>query len=326
MEIAEKTKKLLEVKDQIISIIERRGPVLPVHVAKETKLSILFASAFLSELVSENRIKISNMKVGGSPLYFVGGQESMLENFYQYLNSKEKEAFILLKNNKLLEDERLEPAIRVALRGLKDFAFTFTLRDNENEKLLWRYLMVPEEEAKNMIKSMIPHIKPILEKIKKKVASQVIEKNKQEKVKEDVEKIEPIIEVKKESPLRNPLHRVSLDIENRHREIGKKKVESDFTQFVVNHLNENNIKILNEINVKKKEYEGIIEMDSIVGKINFIVIAKDKKSVNESDIALAAQKSQLEKMPVLILSKGTLNKKAADYMKNWNGLIKFKQI
>ena len=295
MEIAEKTKKLLEVKNQIISIIERRGPSLPVHVAKETKLSILFASAFLSELVSEQKIKISNMKVGGSPLYFTEGQENMLENFYQYLNSKEKEAFLLLKENKVLEDEKLEPAIRVALRYLKDFAVTFISKDSEREKLFWKYFTYPEEEARSIIKPIM--IKP--------VHKEKQNKERKKELKEEKE-IEPIIEIKKEKP--------------------KKKVESDFSQYIINHLNENNIKIINEKNVKRREYEGIIEMDSIVGKINFIVIAKDKKSINEADIALAAQKSQLEKMPVLILSKGALNKKAADYIKNWNGLVKFKQI
>ncbi|MBI2448726.1 hypothetical protein HYV49_00335 [Candidatus Pacearchaeota archaeon] len=295
MEIAEKTKKLLEVKNQIISIIERRGPILPVHVAKETKLSILFASAFLSELVSERRIKISHMKVGGSPLYFIEGQENMLENFSQYLNSKEKEAFMLLKDNKALEDEKLEPAIRVALRGLKDFAFTFIF-DGEKERLFWRYFTVFEEEARNLVKPKVI-AKPTKERTEKRQRE-----IKKEPVKETIE-IERV-EIKKP----------------------KKRMESDFVNYVMSHLNDNNIKIMTERGTKKKEYEAVIEMDSIVGKINFIVVAKDKKSINDADIALAAQKSQLEKMPILILSRGSLNKKASEYIKNWNGLVKFRQI
>jgi len=34
---------------------KRRGPSLPVHIASETGLSMLFASAFLSELLSEKK-------------------------------------------------------------------------------------------------------------------------------------------------------------------------------------------------------------------------------------------------------------------------------
>jgi len=106
----------LNLKEKILSILQKRGPSLPVHIAKEIDLSMLFASAFLSELVSEKKIKISNMKIGNSPIYFLPGQESMLEKFSQYLKSKEKEAFILLKEKKFLKDKNQDPAIRIALR------------------------------------------------------------------------------------------------------------------------------------------------------------------------------------------------------------------
>jgi hypothetical protein len=134
----------LKIKEKIISIFKDKGPCLPVNVAKETGLSILFASAFLSEFISEKKIKISNMKVGSSPLYFIPGQEKMLENFSDYLKSKEKEAFILLKEKKILKDSEQEPAIRVALRAIKDFAIFF----NKNGEIYWRYFTVEEAEIK----------------------------------------------------------------------------------------------------------------------------------------------------------------------------------
>ena len=134
----------LEIKEKIISIFKNKGPCLPVDVAKETGLSILFASAFLSEFISEKKIKISNMKVGSSPLYFIPGQEKMLENFSEYLKSKEKEAFILLKEKKILKDSEQEPAIRVALRAIKDFAVPF----KKNEEIYWRYFTTEETEIK----------------------------------------------------------------------------------------------------------------------------------------------------------------------------------
>jgi len=132
----------LNLKEKILSILQKRGPSLPVHIAKEIDLSMLFASAFLSELVSEKKIKISNMKIGNSPIYFLPGQESMLEKFSQYLKSKEKEAFILLKEKKFLKDKNQDPAIRIALRTIKDFAIAF----KKNEEIIWRFFTVSETE------------------------------------------------------------------------------------------------------------------------------------------------------------------------------------
>ena len=53
----------LKIKEQIIEIFKRRGPSLPVHIAKETELSILFASAFLSELISDKRVYLGNRRL-----------------------------------------------------------------------------------------------------------------------------------------------------------------------------------------------------------------------------------------------------------------------
>ena len=133
-----------DIKEKILFILRKRGPSLPVHVARETGLSMLFASAFLSELLSEKKIKISNMKIGSSPIYFLLGQESMLENFSQHLKSKEKDAFILLKDKTFLKDKEQDPAIRVALRAIKDFAIPF----KKDEEIFWRYFTIPETEYK----------------------------------------------------------------------------------------------------------------------------------------------------------------------------------
>ena len=71
----------LDMKEKIILVFKKRGPSLPIHVAQETGLSILFSSAFLSELLTEKKLKISDMKVGSTPIYFIPGQEFMLEKF-----------------------------------------------------------------------------------------------------------------------------------------------------------------------------------------------------------------------------------------------------
>src|SRR3972149_9456834 len=74
---------IAQIKEQIIKIIQRRGPSLPIHISGEIKQSMLFSSALLSAIVSEKKIRMSKMSVGSSPLYFIPGQEPQLEKFSQ---------------------------------------------------------------------------------------------------------------------------------------------------------------------------------------------------------------------------------------------------
>jgi hypothetical protein len=140
-------------REKILSILRMKGPNIPVYIAQETGLSMLFASAFLSELLSDKLIKMSHMRVGNSPIYFVQGQESQIERFSSYLKSKEKDAFLLIQDKKFLKDSEQSPAIRVALRGIKDFAFPF----RRNNEIFWRYLTSSESEFKNNIKPIEEH-------------------------------------------------------------------------------------------------------------------------------------------------------------------------
>jgi hypothetical protein len=152
------------IKNKLLEYLKNNGPSLPINLAKYANTNFLFTSAFLSELANEKKIKVSNLKVGGSPLYYLEGQEEKLENYYNYLPSKEAESFLLLKNNKILKDSEQEPATRVALRFIKDFAFDFK-KDNE---IYWRYLTVKNTEIDSFFshepKEQIIAEKPIIEK------------------------------------------------------------------------------------------------------------------------------------------------------------------
>lgn len=168
MDVEEKKRKILE-------IIKQRGPSLPIHVARSTELSILFASAILSEMVSNKILNVSNLKVGGSPLYFLPGQEKQLENFYTYLPGKEKEAFLLIKKHNLLEDEKLQPALRVAIRSIKDFAVPLSVKTEYGEKIFWYFHSLPKEEATKKIDSILFREKKVRKQEKKE---KIIEKEK----------------------------------------------------------------------------------------------------------------------------------------------------
>ena len=241
-----------KIREKILSILRMKGPTIPVYIAQDTGISMLFASAFLSELLSDKLIKMSHMRVGNSPIYYVAGQEHQLEKYSNYLKSKEKEAFFLLQEKKFLRDSEQSPAIRVALREIKDFAFPFR-RANET---FWRYLTAKESEFKTDVKSIEEHqyieAKPksfdkqereIGEKIIKDIKIEDIEEIRKEKeklekkqqlpedIKEEIEKeIEEEIEEEEEYiklPLhtRKPTQEKTKEIEKQAQEKTKDKFE-----------------------------------------------------------------------------------------------------
>ena len=314
MDMQEKTAKVLETKERILEIIKSRGPSLPVHVSSELKISMLFASAFLSELLSERKIKISHMKAGGSPLYFVPGQEPMLENSSRYLHSKEKDAFIMLKENSVLEDEKMLPAIRVALRDIKDFAFPLPVETPLAEKrLFWRFLTTSEDDAREMIAKALKKEKP--KQAKKEEKAEKPEEKSEVKLKPK----ETIETAKEEKPL------ITLK-EKKPEKLKKPAEKSDFSLKALKFLDDNKIELLEEMESKRKDFSARIRIESDLGKIEFLAVFKDKKKIGEDDLTVALHKAQSIKLPVLLVSTGEPDKKAQAYLESWKNMIKFRKM
>ena len=298
--------KVNATKDRILTMIQTAGPSFPTRVSRETGISPLFVSALLAELVSERKLIMSSMKVGSSPLYLIKGQEALLENFTQYLNAKEKEAVSLLKESRILDDEKLDPALRVALRKVKDFAVPITARIGEEEKLFWKFFPLKDEEAHKEVSSMMKLKTP------------------QQKAPEPAQLAQELIE----KVVSTPSVQEKEEIEKPHPKIKKtkEKKESAFALVVKEYLKAKDIELLQEIAIKSKEYHARIRTDTPFGKQEYLLIAKDKKKVTEDDLAIALHKSQTEKMPSLIIAKGDLDKDAKIYLENWKNLIKFEKL
>ena len=93
----------MDARATIRAFLEIRGPSLPYAVGKEIGVNVTFASAYLAEMSDRGMVRISNLKVGGgSPLYYLPGQESQLQNFAQNLGEKQKKAFDMLKEKQVL--------------------------------------------------------------------------------------------------------------------------------------------------------------------------------------------------------------------------------
>ena len=278
-----------ETAEKIIKILKENGPSLPIRLSKELGISSLFISAFLSELADEKRIKISNLKVGGSPLYFLNGQEEKLESFYKYLHPKEAEAFLLLKKNKILKDSEQAPAIRVALRSIRDFAIGF----KKNEEIYWKYVLVPKEEAENILEP--------------------------KKIKKEKEIIRPAIKRKGNYEFQNPL--IIKPLKQK-----KQKPKSEFVSKIIDFINNNGLKIIEEREYKAKEYNCIIEIRSELGIIRFLTRAKDKKTISETDFKKLLSKAQSVPLPAFMIYTEEISKKAKEFLKKYSSILKAKKL
>ncbi|MBI4738140.1 hypothetical protein HY772_01010 [Candidatus Woesearchaeota archaeon] len=145
----------VDYRDKLIQIVKERGPVLPNDVHRELKTNTLFASAMLSELVDSKILCLSNLKIGGSPLYYVSGQEVSLQNWANKMHEKEQKAFHLLRDQKVLRDIDQDPVIRACLRQIKDFAIPLEVNYDAEVELFWKWYLISNEEAEPLIKQQL---------------------------------------------------------------------------------------------------------------------------------------------------------------------------
>lgn len=139
----------------ILAFIKTNGPIVPAQVNKTIGVDVLFASAMLAELLSSKKVKISKLKVGGSPLYFLPGQEAQLNRFAHKLGEKDKRTHDMLESSKVLDESKVDPLVRVSLRQIPDFAVPLMINHEGKELLFWKYFTVTNEEAEILIKDAL---------------------------------------------------------------------------------------------------------------------------------------------------------------------------
>ena len=291
----------MENKDeQIISLLRVKGPVVPSQISSEIGLNLLFTAAMLSELVYKKRLLISHLKVGSSPLYYLPEQKPYLENYTKNLNNKEREALSLLKEKKVLEDSSMEPAIRVAMRSIKDFAIPMRVSQSNKDLIFWRFYPITNEEAVPIIKDMLKSIKiePVKEEIVQEVKKEIIV---------------PVNKVEKLS--KSPKKKLSEE----EKKIFIEKIKS----FADNHK----IDIVAEVKIRKKDEVQIITcLNSSLGKLDYLLIGKNKENITNKDIIEAYKKGKRAKMPVLLLINGNITSSAEKYVKSLKGHLIAKKL
>lgn len=322
-------------REQTKNFIRRTGPILPVHLARELNTEILFASAILSELTSRNELRLTSKAIGGSPLYYLPGQESrILEKLSPYIKGKEKEALDLLKERRVLMDNKLEPWQRIALRSLKDFANAINVSANEHTEVFWKYFLVANAEANPMISEILTKESTQKEEEKHQqeetagatgeLKQEVVEQEpKQEKEQDDkliAELKQQILkELKKETPEK---------LENQKLLKKQEAPSGKFYSRIMEFFKNNEITATREIVVKKeKEFDFIAEIPSPLGALRYYIKAKDKKNITEPELSTVFAEGKLHQLPAILIANGVPNKKAQSLLSTkFSGKVIFKKI
>ena len=324
-------------REEVIKVMRMKGPVIPVHIAKAFETSILFASAMLSDLVSAKLAKVSRVKIGGSPIYYLPEQRSRLQEFSKHLPGKEKEAYEILKREKVLKDSQQEPAIKVALRNMKDFAWPLQVTVNNNKEIFWKWYLLPNEEASKTIRNILGVQNKKIETESKKVIEakeEVKEQPKAEEKKIEVKYEEPnFTEQKPEIKEEKKIEEKKTETKEEHKpQIPEKKPAEqpkpagEFLWQTLTFFTQNNIKVLNKEVIRKNEIDFIVELQSAVGGLKYYCKTKQKQKINDADLSTAYVQGELRKMPVIFLTKGEPTKRAKEMMaKEFKNII-FKKI
>jgi len=280
-----------EAKNKSFEFIRRNGPSMPSQVAKEISIPPLFASALLSQLITEKSLKVSNLKVGGSPLYYVEDQKEKLLEFTNNLPTVEKNACDKLKSVGVVADEGLKLAEKVALRNIKDFSIPLNVNIRGVKKLFWKWHLLPQEGAIERIEKIVK-LNTELQKPIEEPKTEI--KEEKRTITEEKEEIEEKVEKEIEEP--------------------KKIVKvQDFSEDIKKFLSSNKVKVLEENEIRKnREMELVLQLNSSLGKISFFAIAKNKKVITPADVTLVHYRGQEKKLPLIFLSSGKFTKKAEE--------------
>lgn len=289
-----------ELRDKILEIVKKEGPILPAQVSQKVVSNVLFTAAILSDLVRQGQVQISKARIGNSPVYYAKGQEPKLQMLYKHLGEKPRKVYEILKEKRILRDKELESWQRVAVREIKDFAIMLSVNYHTGQEIFWKWYMTPDEEAKQKIIDVLKKEEP---------------KEKEEtKKKEELPKKEPKKEEKKEEK------------QAKLKEDKKIERKDEFYGLINLFFTENRINIIEEKALRKNtEYEFIIEVPSTVGNLKYFVKARNKRKVSDSELNMAYTLGEKKKLPTIVISTGDLTKKAEKYLEELEGLV-FKKI
>ena len=327
-------------QDKILYFLKVVGPTIPAKVAKNINTEIMLASAHLSDLAAQGKVKISNLKVGGTPLYYLLGQEEQLYHFAAgNLNPKDFQVLEILKQQKILRENSLDLLSKVALRSLKDFAIPLQVTVAGNRELFWKWHMLSDEEASASIKQMLfvrdeELSSPAVEE--QQPLSQVLSPSSQLKSEKAsalaLGQEEPLESLNETPAQQEPEEELQEKIEKALSQNSKSKSSTktkraprkpkpqqdlldNFLPSAESFLAAKEIVIQErEIVRKNAEVNLLIKVPSAVGAVTYFCKAKKKAKCDEGDVSAAYMEAQIKKLPLLFIYTHELTKKAQEML------------
>lgn len=318
-----------EQEKKILDFVKSKGPALPVEVKRELGGDTMLMGALLSGLIENKCVRFTNAKIGGSPLYYVSGQEGKLSRLKDHLSEKPAKAYDLLKENKVLRDKDCEPWQRVALREIKDFAMPLDVNINGGEERFWKWYMLSDGEAEKIVFESIKTELP--DDIKDKLASKYAPEKEQkiEEPKKEVKEDKPAAKQEEFVPKEAPKIEKPKEVPKPKRKRIKKeeetyKIDDDmgfafelgrFHSSIMEYFKDKNIVIIEQKVLKRgKEFSFVLKLPSTVGRLGYFVVAKDKKKVTEKELSDVYSKATELKMPAMFICTGALSKRARKFI------------
>jgi len=345
----------MDKKQTILSFINKNGPTFPGQLYSELGVNLLIASAYMSEMSRNGDLNISKVKVGGSPLYYIKGQENLLEGFIDKLHEKEKKAALFLKEKRVLRDSSLEPLLRVSLRQTKDFAKPFYVKVNNKKEIFWKwYLLKDQIFLKKKVLSLInkQNIQHSPHNLTKECLSNssnfsnldnlgALNIHKSGNLNKKENKKENNGQTNKQPSQTNNLEETS-NLNNSKIQKGEKNklvghvsfshsknlnFQDKTIKLIEQELMKGNIRILDLETIKKsKDYNLTLIFHSPLGKLKYYCKFWNKKKINDKDIDSLFVIGQMKKLPIVLISTGDLTKKAQFKLDEEMQGIKFKKI
>ena len=311
----------MDYRDKILALA-KLGPLLPSGVAKSLETNSIMAGAMLSEMIDKGMLRTSVLRVGGSPLYLIPGNEAQLLNFTGSLNEKDRRTVTLLEQEKVIRALEADPLTRVSLSNIKDFATPLTVEYEGRQEVFWKWFALSDKDASVLIGSKLnPNKEETVEVPKEEVKEEKKEfLPRSEELKSEVV-AEKKIEAKQETLVNESSLPSSVPPSVRSPFKKEAKPDGDFWEKVNRFLAENKITLLQHSVVKKKtEFDLLVELPSPVGSLQYYCKARSKKKVADGDISSAYVQGQLRKLPVIFLTDGELSKQAKDVISQLKGI------
>tara|TARA_Y100000310_G_scaffold153901_1_gene153460 strand:+ start:24147 stop:25241 length:1095 start_codon:yes stop_codon:yes gene_type:complete len=255
-------------QEKILQFLQHTGPTLPAKVAKNIGSNILIASAHLSDLASQGKVRISSLKIGGSPLYYLPGQEAKIYPFAAgNINPKDLRVLEKLKQQKVLREENLDVLSKLALRNLKDFAVPIHVTVGGRKQLFWRFHTLTDLGTKEAIKAILELPQAVEDKIAQQNNAEPQEDEVQDEIAEVID--DGLIEADFESVaelIEEPVIPSSELVE----------IEPTTNEVVEDSLEEK-VEPIKEIKtkVKKKEKQSTLKKKPVLQKLKDKILPKD---------------------------------------------------